>query len=185
MAAKKKIGPKKIIGKMKLCDAIHAVEAYYPGTIFYVGSESSYFFIGTAEEFDRDIVDIGKEYKKQFRTINKRTSRELKDELIDLSSYKNTDEFSEKIYDRSEDLIRSIAKTSKYHDAYNNWVDIEKRTVKQCYVRDSVGEFNDGGLVMIVPGYENGKWAFYHEYQTKKIQSEPNTVYIPPKEENE
>lgn len=182
MAAKKKIGPKKIIGKMKLTDAIHAVEADYPGTIFYVGSESSYFFIGTAEEFDRDISQIGAEYKKQFRGINKRTSRELKDELLNLASYRN-DEFSEKIYYQSEELTRNIAKTSKYYDAYHNWIDIEKRTVKQCYVRDSIGEFNDGGLVMIVPGYENGKWAFYHEYQTKKIQSEPNTVYIPPKEE--
>lgn len=185
MAAKKKIGPKKIINKMTLGDAIHAVERDYPGTVFYVGSESSYFFIGTAEEFDNDIAGIGAEYKKQFRGTNKRTSRELKDELMDLSSYKNSDEFSEKIYDRSEDLIRNILKTSKYHDAYHNWIDIDKRTVKQCYVRDQIGEFNEGGLVMIVPGYENGKWAFYHEYQTKKIQSKHNTVYIPPKEENE
>lgn len=184
MAAKKKIGPKKIIGKMKLCDAIHAVEADYPGTIFYVGSESSYFFIGTAEEFDRDIAGIGAEYKKQFRTINKRTSKELKDELIDLSSYRG-DEFAEKIYYQEEDLVRNIAKTSKYYDAYHNWIDIEKRIVKQCYTRDPLGEFNEGGLVIIVPGYENGKWAFYHEYKTKKIQSEPNTVYIPPKEEAE
>lgn len=183
MAAKKKIGPKKIIGKMTLRDAIHAVEADYPGTIFYVGSESSYFFIGTAEEFDRDIAKIGEEYKKQFRTTNKRTSKELKDELIELSSYRSNDEFSEKIYNLEEELTRNIAKTAKYYDAYHNWIDIDKRTVKQCYVRDSIGEFNDGGLVMIVPGYENGKLAFYHEYKTKKIQSEPNTVYIPPKEE--
>lgn len=182
MAAKKKIGPKKIIGKMKLADAIHAVEADYPGTVFYVGSESSYFFIGTAEEFDRDIAGIGAEYKKQFRGTNKRTSIELKDELTDLSSYRS-DDFAEKIYYQSEDLIRNIQKTSKYYDAYHNWIDIEKRFVKQCYVRDSIGEFNEGGLVMIVLGYENGKWAFYHEYQTKKIQTEPNTVYIPPKED--
>lgn len=185
MAAKKKIGPKKIIGKMKLADAIHAVETDYPGTIFYVGSESSYFFIGTAEEFDRDIAKIGAEYKKQFRGANKRTSRELKDELMDLSSYKNRDEFSEKIYDRSEDLIRNILKTSKYHDAYHNWIDIDKRTVKECYVRDAIGEFNEGGLVMIVLGYENGKWAFYHEYKTKTVEHEPNTVYIQPKEEKD
>lgn len=184
MAAKKKIGPKKIIGKMTLKDAIHAVEADYPGTIFYVGSESSYFFIGTAEEFDNDIAKIGDEYRKQFRTINKKTSRELKDELMNLSSYRSSDEFAEKLYDLEEELTRNIVKTSKYYDAYHNWVDIQDRTVKQCYVRDSVGEFNDGGLVMIVPGYENGKWAFYHEYKTKTIQHEPNTVYIP-KEDNE
>lgn len=179
MAAKKKIGPKKIINKMTLKDAIHAVEADYPGTVFYVGSESSYFFIGTAEEFDRDIANICSEYRKQFRTSNKRTSKELQYDLLNLASYKNSDEFSEKIYNCNEDLIRSILKTTKYYDAYHNWVDIDKRTVQQCYIRDSLGEFNEGGLVMIVPGYENGKWAFYHEYQTKTIQYEPNHVYIP------
>lgn len=184
MATKKKIGPKKIIGKMKLRDAVHAVEEDYPGTVFYIGSESSYFFIGTAEEFDRDIAKIGTEYKKQFRGLNKKTSKDLKDFLHDLSTYSG-DEFSEKIYDQEEELARSIGKVSKYYDAYHHWIDIEKRTVKNCYVRDQIGEFNEGGLVMIVPRYEDGKWAFYHEYQTKKIQTEPNTIYIPPKEDKE
>lgn len=185
MAAKKKIGPKKIINKMKLADAIHAVEADYPGTVFYVGSESSYFFIGTAEEFDNDIAKIGEEYRKQFRTSNKRTSKELQYDLLNLASYKNSDEFSEKIYNCGEDLIRSILKTAKYYDAYHNWVDIQDRTVKQCYIRDSAGEFGvENGLVMIVPGYENGKWSFYHEYKSKTIQHEPNTVYVPKEEEN-
>ena len=172
MTAKKKIGPKKIINKMSLEDAIHAVEADYPGTVFYVGSESSYFFIGTAEEFDDDIAGINKEYRKQFRDSNKRTSKELKCNFRALSAIKGDDEFSEKIYNWADMLARTISKVSKYHDAYHNWVDIEKRTVKQCYIRDSLGEFNDGGLVMIVPGYEDGKWAFYHEYKAKTIQSD-------------
>lgn len=179
MAAKKKIGPKKIINKMTLKDAIHAVERDYPGTIFYVGSETSFFFIGTAEEFDNDIGGIEKDYKKRFRTLNKRTSEELKEDLMNLSSYRSNDDFAETIYNRTDDLIRSIKNTSKYYDAYHHWINIQDRTVKNCYVRDSAGEFNDGGLVMIVPGYENGKWAFYHEYKHKEIQFEPDTVYIP------
>lgn len=184
MAAKRKIGPKRIIGKMTLRDAIHAVEADYPGTIFYVGSESSYFFIGTAEEFDNDIVGIGESYKKQFYSTNKRISKELIEDLKSLSSYNNIDDFAETIYNHTGDLIRSILKTSMYYDACHNWVDIQDRTVIECYIRDSDGEFNDGGLVMIVPGYERGKWSFRHEYKNKTIQSEPNTVYIP-KEDKE
>ncbi len=185
MAAKKKIGPKKIINKMTLGDAIHAVEADYPGTVFYVGSESSYFFIGTAEEFDNDISGIDKEYKAFFKREKAKKGSALKDMIIDNYRIRTNDELMENVSDRQDEIIRTIQKACRAYDASTNWVDIEKRTVKQCYVRDPLGEFNDGGLVMIVPGYENGKWAFYHEYKSKTIQYEPNTVYIPPKEENE
>lgn len=182
MAAKKKIGPKKIINKMTLGDAIHAVETDYPGTIFYVGSESSYFFIGTAEEFDNDIPGINKEFKAFFKREMAKKGGMLKDMFID-GYHMKTYELMEHVFDRQDEMERTIAKACRAYDASTNWIDIDKRTVRQCYVRDSLGEFNEGGLVMIVPGYENGKWAFYHEYQTKTIQSEPNTVYIPPKED--
>lgn len=181
MAAKKKIGPKKIIGKMKLGDAIHAVEADYPGTIFYVGSESSYFFIGTAEEFGNDIAGLNKEFKAFFKREKTKKGGMLKAMFID-GYHMKTNELMEHVLYNQDEMIRTIKKACRMYDASTNWTDIEKRTVKQCYIRDSLGEFNDGGLVMIVPGYENGKWAFYHEYQTKTIQSEHNTVYIPLKE---
>lgn len=184
MAAKKKIGPKKIIHKMTLVDAIHAVEADYPGTIFYVGSESSFFFIGTAEEFDNDIDGLNKEFKSFFKKEKKKKGSDLKDMFV-TNSKKNTDELMKHIFYNQDDIIRTIQKAGRAYDASTFWVDIDKRTVNMCYIRDSAGEFNDGGLVMIVPGYECGKWSFYHEYKTKTIQYEPNTVYIPTKEETD
>lgn len=184
MTAKKKIGPKKIINKMTLGDAIHAVEADYPGTIFYVGSESSYLFIGTAEEFDNDIPGINKRYKAFFKKENAKKGGILKDMFVD-GYHTKTDELMEHVFDRQDEMIRTIAKACRAYDASTNWIDIENRTVKQCYIRDSLGEFNEGGLVMIVPGYENGQWAFYHEYKTKTVAHDFNTVYIPPKEEKD
>jgi len=183
MAAKKKIGPKKIIGKMKLADAIHAVETDYPGTIFYIGSESSYFFIGTAEEFDNDIEGLNKEYKALFKKEKAKKGGILKDMFVD-GYHMKTDELMEHVFYNQDEIIRTIQKACRMYDASTNWTDIEKRIVKKCYIRDSLGEFNEGGLVMIVPGYECGKWSFYHEYKSKTIQYEPNTVYVP-KEENE
>lgn len=184
MAAKKKIGPKKIINKMTLMDAIHAVEADYPGTVFYVGSESSYFFIGTAEEFDDDITGLNKYYKEFFKNEKSKKGADLK-YIFDSNYKKNTYELMEYVFDRQDEMIRIISKACRAYDASTNWINIDKRTVKNCYIRDTLGEFNEGGLVMIVPGYENGKWAFYHEYKTKTIQHEPDTVYIPKEVNNE
>lgn len=172
MAAKKKIGPKKIINKMTLGDAIHAVEADYPGTIFYVGSESSYFFIGTAEEFDNDIPGINKEFKAFFKREMAKKGSALRDMIIDNYNYRmrTNNELMEHVFNCQDEMVRTITKACRAYDASTNWIDIDKRTVKECYVRDAIGEFNAGVLVMIVPGYENGKWAFYHEYETKTVE---------------
>lgn len=186
MAAKKKIGPKKIVNKMTLRDAIHAVEADYPGTIFYVGSESSYFFIGTAEEFDNDIAGIDKKYKAFFKKEKDKKGSSLRYMVDDNYHIRTDDELMEHVFEKHDELIRIIQMSCRAYDASTNWVDIENRTVKQCYVRDPLGVFNgEEGLVMIVPGYENGKWAFYHEYKTKTVQHDFDTVYIPPKEEKD
>lgn len=181
MAREKKIGPKKIIGKMTLRDAIRAVDADYPGTIFYVGSESSYFFIGTAEEFDRDIDSINVTYKERFKIDRKRVLDNYVSDLYEAvkehKKYKTNvkDEVSlcEYIINKREQLVRNNLLVCKYHTALRDWCDIQDRIVKRCYKRDAQGEFDiSNGLVMIVPGYEQGKWSFDREYKRKTVQSD-------------
>lgn len=181
MAANRKIGPKRIIGKMELRDAIHAVDADYPGTIFYVGSESSFFFIGTAEEFDNDIDEINKMYKARFKSDRKRVLdnyiSDLCNEAKEHKNYKTNvaDEVKlcEYIISRRERLVRNNLLVCKYHTALRDWRDIQDRTVKRCYKRDPSSEFDvPNGLVMIVPGFEQGKWSFYREYKRKTVQSD-------------
>lgn len=181
MAANGKIGPKRIIGKMELKDAIHAVDADYPGTIFYVGSESSFFFIGTAEEFDNDIDEINKMYHARFKTDRKRVLDNYISDLCEVAkehkNYKTNVEdevkLCEYIISKREQLVRNNLLVCKYHTALRDWCDIQDRIVKRCYKRDPHGEFYiPNSLVMIVPGYEQGKWSFYREYKRKTVQSD-------------
>lgn len=195
MAVNGKIGPKRIIGKMELRDAIHAIEADYPGTIFYVGSESSFFFIGTAEEFDNDIDEINKVYHARFKTDRKRVLNNFVEDLYyninDHKRYRTNKEdevaLCDYIRNSQDKLARNLMLVSKYHDAVNNWRDIQHRIVKRCYKRDPSSEFDvPNGLVMIVPGYEQGKWSFYREYKRKTVQSDNKCGwYGDDKEDNE
>ena len=191
---KGKVGPKKVIGKMKLGDAIRAVDADYPGTIFYVGSESSFFFIGTAEEYNNDIDEINKMYQARFKLDRTRVLTNLVEGLYDNvrvhKNYKTNKEdenaLCDYIYDSQEKLARNLMLVAKYHGATNGWQDIQDRIVRKCYKRDPASEFDvPNGLVMIVNGCEQGKWSFYREYKRKTVQSDNKCGWYNDKEDNE
>lgn len=172
----KKIKRRDIIKKMSVADAVHKVAADYPDVVFYIGSKSGFFFIGTAEEFDNYGIDenIGKKYYDIFVRSKYRTTLEYMDTLGGIPSKKDVKSLDAKldVWDKRKYAIERAWNKMMYYDAaVRYWKPITERIVKDIYIKDERAEFDiPAGLVISIDGCEDGQYWFYHEFKTGKIQ---------------
>lgn len=140
-------------------------------TVIYLGAASSFFFIGTKSEFEKDIDEISRTYyknmvaekkkiendrkhfaevMKQIKKISGKTdSKADMDEVVKLSFILNN------ISKRLQYGIKRI-KTLGFH--IDNFIPMRNRQIKREYDR------LQGGHVILIDGIEVGRFWFYEEY---------------------
>lgn len=168
---KMKLHVKDIVGKMTLSSAIRQFGEDYPGTVFYIGSSSGsgFYFIGTADEFERDIEDINKTFEE---TIYSRYI-DLNEDLLDLMrrtlSKKDFEKQTDMLVNEHEKFVRQKENAYKYAYAYKNWIPMQDRIVSSISRKDPLTDDVKNGVIIKIKGIEEGRYWFYNEYITKKV----------------
>lgn len=173
-----KIHVKDIVGKMKLADAIHLFSKDYPGTIFYLGSSdgSGFYFIGNAEEFDRDIEDLSKSYEQSIYNRYVDINEDMLSLMRRVLKEKDFEKQTDMLVDEHEKFIRLKESANKYACAVKSWLPIQERIVTTMIRKNPVTDEPKNGVIIHVKGIEDGKYWFYHEYITKKVVYESTAV---------
>ena len=180
--AKMKIRRGDILNKMTVDHAIHQIAEDYKDVVFYVGSKSTFFFIGTAEEWDAFGIDenIGQKHYDNFVMNKYRSAAEymhvMADMIIRVGSTKPTDKEKARLDDILGKLPKkkmaielAWEKMNYYENAVRTFKPITKRKVRDIHVKDQRADTDiTNGLIINLDGYEDGGYWFYHEFKEQK-----------------
>lgn len=187
--AKMKIRRGDILNKLTVDQAIHKVAADYKDVVFYVGSKTTFLFIGTAEEWDAFGIDenIGKKHYDNFVFNKYRSAAEymqvMKDMVTPVKSIKQItdkekaklDDILDKLPKRKQSCELAWEKMCYYEQAVRTFQPITQRKVKDIFMKDPQADTDvPNGLVIHLDGYEDGGYWFYHEFKKQKKAHDKN-----------
>lgn len=122
-------------------------------TVFMVGAASSFFFIGTADEFKRDAYKIDAEFIKAAQAGLKKSPPK--------TDSPQEEQMAEKIQEDQTAFIGGNSRTGvsdkqAYIDSY---IPIKEREVLESYPR-----LQGDGIIVGIEGTESGKFWYKEEY---------------------
>jgi len=187
--AKMKIKRGDILNKMTVDQAIHQVAADYKDVVFYVGSKTTFFFIGTAEEWDAFGIDenIGQKHYDNFVMNKYRSAAEYMQTMTDMTTTVcNTKNITNKEKVRLDYVLDKLPKRKLaceqawekmcyYENAVRTFQPITQRKVRDIFLKDPQADTDvTNGLVINLDGYEDGGYWFYHEFLEQKKAHDKN-----------
>lgn len=136
-----------------------------PDTVFYIGSKSGFFFIGTMDEYKADVDKLSKQIHQYYEDLQIKAKNRLKTNVG--KSYKiNKGELNEKFADRlamvAKQIKEDLATIDNATRILDTWRDIPKRKVKSADKKDPL--IDPEGIILLVDGHEGGVW-FREEYK--------------------
>lgn len=151
---------------MKLAEYLQSVDCK---TRLYIGSKSSFFFIGNKKEASDLLPKIEKQYLKSFNKklnelLNQKSSTE--DKIYQLKIKKPTKSKLEMIDIYSTDLLminQNIAYQKKIIETFKPF---GERDVLDIFEKSNA--FNDGGFAIKIEGYEAGNYWTLMEWLEDK-----------------
>lgn len=187
--AKMKIKRGDILNKMTVDQAIHQVAADYKDVVFYVGSKTTFLFIGTAEEWDAFGIDenIGQKHYDNFVFNKYRSASEYMQVMDDMTTHvKSAKQPTDKEKAKLDDILDKLSKKKLaceqawdkmcyYDNAVRTFQPITKRKVRNISVKDPQADTDVvNGLIINIDGYEDGGYWFYHEFRNQKKAYDKN-----------
>lgn len=187
--AKMKIKRGDILNKMTVDQAIHKVAADYKDVVFYVGSKTTFLFIGTAEEWDAFGIDenIGQKHYDNFVFNKYRSAAEYMQTMADMTTTVcNTKNITNKEKAKLDDILDKLPKRKLaceqawekmcyYENAVRTFQPITQRKVRDIFMKDPQADTDVvNGLVIRLDGYEDGGYWFYHEFKKQKKAHDKN-----------
>lgn len=187
--AKMKIKRGDILNKMTVDQAIHKVAADYKDVVFYVGSKTTFFFIGTAEEWDAFGIDenIGQKHYENFVFNKYRSAAEYMQIMKDMvTPVKNVRQLTDKEKTKIDDILDKLSKRKLaceqawdkmcyYENAVRTFQPITQRKVRNIFAKDPQADTDvPNGLIINLDGYEDGGYWFYHEFKDQKKAHDKN-----------
>ena len=136
-----------------------------PDAVFYIGSKSGFFFIGTKAVYDADIDGLSnrtfERYKQLLRTIKERI-KENSTAHFHIEQNETPEHFARRLKNTGERLASDLATADNYTKVVEKWKHMSLRKVKEAYKKDPV--IDSHGIVLLVDGFEAGVW-FKEEYK--------------------
>ena len=128
-----------------------------PKVTFFIGSETSFFFIGNYDEWLANGHMVTRDMKRN-HDLKQKTARQKTPVLIkDLERLMKKDIVDTKAV---SDVTAALQKNARILST--PWVDIEQRTP------DAVRKRTQGdGIILVLPGVESGTFWFEHEYRSR------------------
>lgn len=156
---------------MKLKDYIkYSIETQLNERL-YIGSKTSFFFIGTAEESIKVLPKIEKSYIKHFKRCVDKYNEDIDKQKADIDIWLqkqiNKTEKAKKRIDREirlcNEFIQDLEKQKAFYvDALDNFEPFLEREVIYIFVKDTMQD--EMGIAIKLTGVENGKYWLYSEY---------------------
>lgn len=187
--AKMKIKRGDILNKMTVDQAIHQVAADYKDVVFYVGSKTTFLFIGTAEEWDAFGIDenIGQKHYDNFVFNKYRSAAEYMQVMAGMTTtVPNPKNITYKEKAKLDTILNELTKKKLaceqawekmcyYNHAVRTFQPITQRTVRDIFMKDPQADTDvPNGLVIKIDGYEDGGYWFYHEFRKQKKAHDKN-----------
>ena len=148
--AKMKIKRGDILNKMTVDQAIHQVAADYKDVVFYVGSKTTFLFIGTAEEWDAFGIDenIGQKHYDNFVFNKYRSAAEYMQVMAGMTTtVPNPKNITYKEKAKLDTILNELTKKKLaceqawekmcyYNHAVRTFQPITQRTVRDIFMKD-------------------------------------------------
>lgn len=136
-----------------------------PDTVFYIGSKSGFFFIGTMDEYKADVDKLSKQIHQYYEDLQIKAQERLRKNTGE--SYKiNKGESHEKFANRlamvAKQIKEDLATIDNTTRILDTWRDIPVRKVKSADKKDPL--LDPKGIMLMVDGPEGGVW-FKEEYK--------------------
>lgn len=142
-----------ILGK-KLSDAM---KFFDEETVFHVGAETSFFFVGTKSEFEKDKLMISNKYIDRHRDLIERNQKRIRKEVSRITDQNASKKIIKDCICNLRRFNNAIDKSENY---IKTFVPFESRKVIKIYERSQ-----KDGIVMIVEGNEVGGFWDKEEYE--------------------
>ena len=144
---------------------IEDIGSVSPDTVFYIGSKSGFFFIGTMDEYKADVDKLSKQIHQYYEDLQVKAKSRLKANVG--KSYKiNKGELNEKFANRlamvAKQIKEDLATIDNTTHILDTWRDIPVRKVKSADKKDPL--IDPKGIILLVDGPEGGVW-FKEEYK--------------------
>lgn len=149
------------------------IKTLNPKELIYIGSKSSYFFIGYPDDFETEIVELNVKHLNTFLTTLKNTENRYstllqnkpdKNQHATIKVWENGKSIDKEVdYDylikKWYDNIRQLKETiAKYKKLVTTFKDFRERDVLECY-----RNIDNTGTIIIVSGQECGRFWTYDE----------------------
>ena len=149
---------------------VEEIEGTAPDTIFYIGSQNGFFFIGDVNEYKAEIENISNKYLKYFKTQVTKANKTISDGLKPIQIDKAKDEPVEKYVNRLAGLaealkqaLRTKEKLIPYIESYKPFM---QRIPTEVFKKDEI--LDQKGVVINLKGIEQGAYWFKSEYDKDK-----------------
>lgn len=166
--------------KIKLSDMISTMEK---DQILYIGSKTGYFFIGTAEEYEKGITELSRKYHEAAEVGEANAIYDFKKIFANMLKESETANPDGTNMDGMLDAAKALGNASErirhYRDALSGWVDFQNRPVmdhyRKCWSDTGSGE-TVPGYSIIVSGTESGPYWMKSEWEKDKKKKKIGTV---------
>lgn len=130
-----------------------------PDTIFYIGSKSGFFFIGTKAEYDESIDVLSAKIKASYQDSIAKAKERL--EANTSKSYKikakeSLESFGDRLALAGKQIKNDLGIVDRNTEILDVWKDIPERKVKSADKKDPL--LDPKGVILIVAGPEGGVW---------------------------
>lgn len=149
---------------------VNEVSEAVPEATFYIGSTegSGFFFIGNAEKYHSDIDTLSDKWRIYFEDRNAKKANAVNYMSKELGKM-NPIEMADHVRNRWDSVISNFRDMKMYSDVLANWITIKDRVPKKIYKKEHVIDPN--GLVILVPGAEDGGCWFEKDYDKLKAEN--------------
>ena len=142
-----------------IAEMVEDIAEKYPDAVFYIGSKSGFFFIGTKTQFDTDIDALSDRTLKRYKQLLHDTKERIKENStahFHIEKNETPEHFARRLKSTGERLASDLATADNYTKVVEKWKHMSLRKVKEAYLKDELLDPN--GIVLLVDGPEGGVW---------------------------
>lgn len=132
----------------------------HPKDTFFIGSETSYFFIGNYDEWLSQGYMVTRDMKRNYDEKKKNATRKIPILIKDVERLTSKKEID---LDALTKTTAAIEKNARIKST--EWVDIENRVPNEIRKR-----MQNDGIILVLPGVESGSFWFRHEYESRYVK---------------
>lgn len=129
------------------------VREFSENDILHIGSQTNYFFVGTKNEYERQIDDISTYYHNFYKRVIKERTKDIYGTVGEIAKLKKDCKYKQKLSAKITRLISLYNVKETAEQILKEFKPMRSRKVLEVYLR-----VQKDGICIIVEGAEQGKY---------------------------